>query len=66
MKFESQLNLLMTRDVSLNLLENEILINKSGKRQPVLTSSQDHYENEITEVKVLFKLQSVISVIVGL
>lgn len=66
MKFESQLNLLMTRDVSLNLLENEILINKSGRRQPVLTSSQDHYGNEITEVKVLFKLQSVISVIIGL
>lgn len=65
-KFESQLCLLKTLDVSLNLLENEILINKREKRQPVLTSSQDHYGNEIIEVEVLFKLWSAISVIIGL
>lgn len=54
-KFESQL-FLMTLDRSRNLSETEMFITKRGKRQPVLTASQDHYGNGMIQVKVLFQL----------
>lgn len=54
-KFESQL-FLMTLDRSRNLSETELFITKRGKRQPVLTASQDHYGNGMIRVKVLFQL----------